>query len=349
MEKTSLLPDLVFTFMKIGLFTFGGGYAMISLIDSACVEKKKWLTHDELMNITVIAESTPGPIAINCATYVGYQQAGFPGALLSTIGIVLPSFFVIYLISLFFENILAITIVANAFNDLSPAPLGFSKGRPVFLRRRIRRNSLDPRHCPLKRLALRRNIHLFHRRQRVHSRPHHGQYGDLCRQRAGGILGRCAGHHRRRPALFRHYPRNRLPAGQLHQKQICSIRSKRHPPLLHRHRFRHGALYGCGQRTARSRCGALRLAEPADYLHPNWRSPLAIKKSSARISPSLRSSRSRLSWASLCMHSEPSAAKRNPPPCPPTGGRVHPSSTTHSYRYNPNTPSSGPRTPRSAN
>ena len=121
MKKPGVLSSLLLTFMKIGLFTFGGGYAMISLIDSECVEKRKWLTHDELMNVTVIAESTPGPIAINCATYVGYQQAGFLGAVLSTIGIVLPSFVVIYLISLFFDNILEITVVANAFRGIKIA------------------------------------------------------------------------------------------------------------------------------------------------------------------------------------------------------------------------------------
>ena len=121
MKKSTPLSSLIFTFMKIGLFTFGGGYAMISLIDSECVGKRKWLTHDELMNITVIAESTPGPIAINCATYVGYQQAGFWGAVLSTIGIVSPSFTVIYLISLFFDNILEITIIASTFKGIKIA------------------------------------------------------------------------------------------------------------------------------------------------------------------------------------------------------------------------------------
>ena len=94
---------------------------MISLIDSECAEKRKWLTQDELMNITVIAESTPGPIAINCATYIGYQQAGFWGAVLATIGIVFPSFAVIYLISLFFNNILEIAIIANAFKGIKIA------------------------------------------------------------------------------------------------------------------------------------------------------------------------------------------------------------------------------------
>ena len=91
--------ELLLTFMKIGLFTFGGGYAMISLIEDTCVEKKQWITHEEMMNVTVVAESTPGPIAINCATYVGYVRHGFWGSVTATVGVVLPSFVIIYLIS----------------------------------------------------------------------------------------------------------------------------------------------------------------------------------------------------------------------------------------------------------
>ena len=111
----SLVLDLFLTFAKIGLFTFGGGYAMIALIENSCVEQKQWITHDEMMNVTVIAESTPGPIAINCATFVGYKQKGLTGALAATIGIVLPSFCVIFLISIFLDNFLEITWIAHAF------------------------------------------------------------------------------------------------------------------------------------------------------------------------------------------------------------------------------------------
>lgn len=68
------IADLFLTFAKIGLFTFGGGYAMIPFIEDNCVIKKQWISHDEMMNITVISESTPGPIAINCATYIGFKQ-----------------------------------------------------------------------------------------------------------------------------------------------------------------------------------------------------------------------------------------------------------------------------------
>ena len=114
----NLLLDLFLTFGKVGLFTFGGGYAMISIIEDTCVEKKRWITHDEMMDITVIAESTPGPIAINAATYVGHKQAGLPGSIAATVGMVLPSFVIIYLIALFFDAFLSLTVVAAAFRGI---------------------------------------------------------------------------------------------------------------------------------------------------------------------------------------------------------------------------------------
>ena len=113
-----MILTLFLTFAKIGLFTFGGGYAMISLIENICVEQKKWITHDEMMDITVIAESTPGPIAINCATYVGYKKAGIWGAVAATFGVTLPSFIIIYLISRFLDSFLEITWIANAFKGI---------------------------------------------------------------------------------------------------------------------------------------------------------------------------------------------------------------------------------------
>ncbi|MBE6561771.1 MAG: chromate transporter [Ruminococcaceae bacterium] len=117
----NILLDLFLTFAKIGLFTFGGGYAMLSIIENNCVERKQWITHDEMMNITVIAESTPGPIAINCATFTGYKKAGFIGALAATLGIIVPSFVIIYLISIFLDNFLELTIIANAFKGIKIA------------------------------------------------------------------------------------------------------------------------------------------------------------------------------------------------------------------------------------
>ena len=113
-----MLLDLFFTFARIGLFTFGGGYAMISMIEDHCVEKKKWITHDEMMNITVIAESTPGPIAINSATYLGYKHLGFFGALFATVGVVIPSFIIIFSISLFFDAFLSFALVEYAFRGI---------------------------------------------------------------------------------------------------------------------------------------------------------------------------------------------------------------------------------------
>ena len=117
----NILADLFLTFAKIGCFTFGGGYAMIALITDACVDKKKWITHDDMMNVTVIAESTPGPIAINCATYVGYKQKGFAGALIATIGVILPSFCIIFVISKFLDHFLEITWIAHAFQGIKIA------------------------------------------------------------------------------------------------------------------------------------------------------------------------------------------------------------------------------------
>ncbi|MBR4358255.1 MAG: chromate transporter [Butyrivibrio sp.] len=116
-----VLFELFFTFAKIGLFTFGGGYAMLSLIENICVENKKWITHDEMMTVAVIAESTPGPIAINCATYVGYKKGKLQGAIAATLGVVLPSFIIIYLISRFLNHFLEITQVANAFKGIKIA------------------------------------------------------------------------------------------------------------------------------------------------------------------------------------------------------------------------------------
>ncbi len=113
-----MLFKLFYTFAKIGLFTFGGGYGMIAIVQDECVEKKKWITEDEFATVLTIAESTPGPIAINCATYTGYVQGGIPGAISATFGVVLPSFVIIYLISSFLNNLLEIEIIANAFKGI---------------------------------------------------------------------------------------------------------------------------------------------------------------------------------------------------------------------------------------
>ena len=121
MKKSKLLWRLFSVFFKIGLFTFGGGYAMISIIEDACVERRGWITKEEMDELVVVAESTPGPIAINCATFVGARQGGFPGAAIATLGIVLPSFLVIFAISRFLDRFLEIRAVASAFKGVKLA------------------------------------------------------------------------------------------------------------------------------------------------------------------------------------------------------------------------------------
>ncbi len=113
--------ELFFTFFKIGLFTFGGGYAMISQIKENVVEKHKWLTEDELLQIIAIAEATPGPIAINMATYVGYKQKGVLGSAFATLGVVLPSLIIIFIISLFAESFKQNEYVKYAFSGIKAA------------------------------------------------------------------------------------------------------------------------------------------------------------------------------------------------------------------------------------
>ncbi len=114
-SKVKTLFRLFLTYLKIGLFTFGGGYAMIALIEDEIVRKKQWISKTGLTDIVTIAESTPGPIAINCATYVGYKIGGFFGSCVATLGVVIPSFVIIFVISLFFDAFLALKYVAYAF------------------------------------------------------------------------------------------------------------------------------------------------------------------------------------------------------------------------------------------
>ena len=109
------LLELFWIFFKLGLFTFGGGYAMIPQIKEIIVEKKKWLTDDEMLEIIAIAESTPGPIAVNMATYIGYLRKKFWGSFFATLGVVLPSFIIILLISLAYKEFAENIYVKYAF------------------------------------------------------------------------------------------------------------------------------------------------------------------------------------------------------------------------------------------
>ena len=121
--------------LKIGLFTFGGGYAMIALLESEFVSKRGYLDKDEFLDLVAIAESTPGPIAINAATYIGYKKSGFTGALFATLGMCTPSFTIIYLISLFLDEFLSVKLVANAFRGIQVAViyLILSAGLKMFM------------------------------------------------------------------------------------------------------------------------------------------------------------------------------------------------------------------------
>lgn len=117
-QEAKSLGTLFFTFFKIGLFTFGGGYAMIALLEEEFIQRRKWLDKGEFLDMAAIAESTPGPVAINSATYLGYKLAKVPGAATATVAVCLPSFLIIYAISLFFEQFTQLTVIASAFKGI---------------------------------------------------------------------------------------------------------------------------------------------------------------------------------------------------------------------------------------
>ena len=130
--------DLFFTFFKIGLFTFGGGYAMLPLVQGE-VLAHKWLSEKQIIDFIAVSESTPGPFAVNMSTYVGRLTAGIPGALLATLGVILPSLIVILIVAKFYEKFKESRTVSGAMRGLRPAVLGLiasallSIGREVFL------------------------------------------------------------------------------------------------------------------------------------------------------------------------------------------------------------------------
>ena len=118
MKKTVALLDLFWSMLKIGLFTFGGGYAMIALLENTVVSKKGWLEREEFLDVVAVAESTPGPIAINMATFVGYKQRGVLGSVLATLGVCLPSLVIIFVLSLFLDAFLEFKPVEYAFRGI---------------------------------------------------------------------------------------------------------------------------------------------------------------------------------------------------------------------------------------
>ncbi len=115
MKKTL---DLFITFFKIGAFTFGGGYAMIPLVQKKIVDEKKWINDEDILEIVAIAESTPGSIAVNAATFAGYRIAGLTGATAATFGVVLPSFLTIILISCVLDKFESLKEVQYAFRGI---------------------------------------------------------------------------------------------------------------------------------------------------------------------------------------------------------------------------------------
>ena len=110
--------ELYWAFFRIGGLTFGGGLSMLPMLKYELVEKKKWIEKEEFLDMVAIAESTPGPIAINSATYIGFKRAGVLGSAAATLGVVLPSFIIIYIISLFLDKFLTFELVAYAFRGI---------------------------------------------------------------------------------------------------------------------------------------------------------------------------------------------------------------------------------------
>ena len=125
---TSKIMELFVTFMKIGAFTFGGGYAMIPLIQRETAEHKKWISDEDILEIVAIAESTPGPIAINAATFVGYKVCGWAGAAAATFGVVLPSFLIILAVSRVLGAAQEIRLVQYAFDGIRAGVLALLVG-----------------------------------------------------------------------------------------------------------------------------------------------------------------------------------------------------------------------------
>ena len=143
MKKFKTLLLLFLTFFKIGLFTFGGGYAMIAVMEREFVEKKKWTTHEDFLDLIAIAESTPGPIAINSATYIGYKVGGVLGSIFATFGMVLPSLVIILTISLFFDTFLKFKWVQHAFHGIQAGVAFIILSAGIKMFKSLKKNALS--------------------------------------------------------------------------------------------------------------------------------------------------------------------------------------------------------------
>ena len=139
----SILFAIFWSMLKIGCFAFGGGYAIIALLENEFITKRKWLDHDEFMDVVAVAESTPGPIAINVATYIGYKQKGFLGALIATIGMCLPSFVLMFLVSLFYKEFMGIALVAAAFKGVQICVVYLLASAGLKMLKRMKKTALN--------------------------------------------------------------------------------------------------------------------------------------------------------------------------------------------------------------
>lgn len=134
---------LFLSFFKIGLFTFGGGYAMIPFIQREAVEKRHWISEEDILEIVAIAESTPGPIAVNAATFVGYRTAGAAGAAAATFGVVLPSYLIILLVYTVLTYLLQFAVVRYAFAGIRAGVLALILKALVSLFKKCPKNKLS--------------------------------------------------------------------------------------------------------------------------------------------------------------------------------------------------------------
>lgn len=139
-QKLKDLWTLFITFFKIGAFTFGGGLAMIPLISKEIVEKKKWMTDEEMIDMIAIAESTPGVIAVNSATFVGFRTHKVLGALIATLGVTLPSFVIICIISIFYEKFMEIEVIKWAFLGIKACVAILILNAGIKLLKNVRKN-----------------------------------------------------------------------------------------------------------------------------------------------------------------------------------------------------------------
>lgn len=120
MEQTPLF-ELFRSFFKIGMFTFGGGYAMVPLIEAEVIERRRWLAQDEFLDLLTLAQSSPGPIAINTSVFIGYKVRGLKGAIAASLGATLPSFLIILVVAIFFAGIRHNPVIDAAFKGMRPA------------------------------------------------------------------------------------------------------------------------------------------------------------------------------------------------------------------------------------